>query len=108
MTTTRIKAEGFPDLADEVLYPRLSEHKMAALAAKGERRSFAVGEILYEQGERDAPFFVIESGRVDFIDHKPGKEMWIAEADAGTFIGDMTAGAVWELLRERGLYTEEG
>ena len=62
---------------------------MAWLAEKGERRSFAAGEVLYEQGLRDAPFFVIESGRVDLIDHKPGKEIWIAEADAGTFIGDI-------------------
>ena len=89
MTTTRIKAEQFPDLADEALYPRLSEQKMAMLAKKGERRSFAPGEVLYEQGLRDAPFFIIESGRVDLIDRKPGKEVWIAEADAGTFVGDI-------------------
>jgi len=89
MTTTRIKAEPFPDLADEVLYPRLPEHKMAWLAEKGERRSFAPGEVLYSQGLRDAPFYVIERGRVDFIDRKPGKEVWIAEVDAGTFIGDI-------------------
>jgi thioredoxin reductase (NADPH) len=89
MTTTRIRAEDFPDLADTTLYPRLSESKMSWLAEKGERRSFAPDEVLYEQGQRDAPFFVIESGRVDFIDHKPGKEVWFAEADAGTFIGDI-------------------
>ena len=89
MATTRIKAENFPDLADPVLYPRLPEYKLAALAAKAERRSFAAGEVLYEQGERDAPFFIIERGRVDLIDHKPGKDMWIAEADAGTFVGDI-------------------
>ena len=89
MTTTRIKAEPFPDLADEVLYPRISDQKMEWLAAKGERRSFAAGEVLYEQGLRDAPFFVIESGRVELIDRKPRKEVWIAEADAGTFIGDI-------------------
>jgi len=89
MTTTRIKAEGFPDLSDPVLYPRLAPHKMEMLAKKGKRRAFAVGEVLYEQGERDAPFFIIEKGRVDIIDHKPGKEIWIAEVDAGTFIGDI-------------------
>jgi thioredoxin reductase (NADPH) len=89
MATTRIKAERFPDLDNEVLYPRLSEQKMAWLAERGVRRSFAAGEVLYEQGLRDAPFFVIESGRVDLIDRKPGKEIWIAEADAGTFIGDI-------------------
>ena len=89
MTTTRVKAEGFPDLADEVLYPRLPDYKLEMLATKGSRRSFAVGEVLYEQGERDAPFYVLESGRVDFIDHKPGKDVWIAEADGGTFCGDI-------------------
>src|SRR5262245_4842132 len=62
---------------------------MAFLASKGERRSFEPGEVLYQQGSRDAPFYVIERGRVDFIDHKPGKDIWIAEADGGTFIGDI-------------------
>ena len=89
MTTTRIRAEPFPDLADEVLSPRLEEHKMAWLAEKGELRSFEAGEVLYEQGLRDAPFYVIRSGRVSFLDRKPGKEVWIADADAGTFIGDI-------------------
>lgn len=89
MTTMRIKAEGFPDLADPVLFPRLPAHKLEMLATKGRRRSFAPGDVLYEQGERDAPFYILESGRVDFIDHKPGKDIWIAEADGGTFIGDI-------------------
>src|SRR5207237_5128367 len=65
------------------------EHKLAWLGEKGELRSFEVGDVLYEQGLRDAPFYVIRSGRVNFFDRKPGKEVWIAEADAGTFIGDI-------------------
>jgi thioredoxin reductase (NADPH) len=89
VTTTRIRSEGFPSLDDTTLYPRLSDEKLGWLASKGLRRSFEPGDVLYEQGERDAPFFVIESGRVNFLDHKPGKEIWIAEADAGTFIGDI-------------------
>jgi thioredoxin reductase (NADPH) len=89
MATTRYRSDRIPDLADEALFPRLSEHKLAKLAAKGERRSFAPGEILYEQGLRDAPFYVIERGRVELLDRKPGKEVLIAEADTGTFIGDI-------------------
>ena len=49
MATTRIKAERFPDLADEVLYPRLPEHKMAWLAEKGEAPEtpvILIGELL--------------------------------------------------------------
>ena len=84
-----VRADHFPDLADEVLYPRLAEAKLERLAERGERRSFAPGEVLYEQGQRDAPFYVLERGRVRFIDHYPGKHVWIAEADGGTFIGDI-------------------
>ena len=86
---TQIRAENFPDLGDEVMYPRLSAEKLARLAERGERRSFAVGEILYEQGQRDAPWLVVERGRVRVLDRKPGKDIWIAEADAGTFLGDI-------------------
>jgi thioredoxin reductase (NADPH) len=88
-TPTQIRAENFPDLGDEVMYPRLSEEKLQRLAEQGERRSFAAGETLYEQGQREVPWFVVERGRVRVLDRKPGKDIWIAEADAGTFLGDI-------------------
>ena len=84
-----IRSERFPDLADEVLFPRLSDDKLAWLAERGERRSFQPGEVLYEHAVRDAPFYVIERGRVEFIDRRPGKDVYIAEADSRTFIGDI-------------------
>ena len=88
-TPTQIRADEFPDLGDELLYPRLSEPKLARLGDLGERRSFAAGETLIEQGQRDAPWLVIERGRVRVLDRKPGKDVWIAEADAGTYLGDI-------------------
>jgi thioredoxin reductase (NADPH) len=86
---TTHRAEQFPDLQDEVMYPRLSEAKLQRLAEQGTRESFEEGEVLYELGQRDAPFFVIERGRVNLLDRKPGKEIWVAEADSGTFLGDI-------------------
>lgn len=86
---TQIRAENFPDLGDEVMYPRMSAAMIERMAQEGTRRSFAPGEVLYEQGERDAPFFVIERGRVHVLDRKPGKDVWVAEADSGTFLGDI-------------------
>jgi thioredoxin reductase (NADPH) len=86
---TTYRAEQFPDLQDEVMYPRLSEAKLQRLAEQGTRESFEEGEVLYELGQRDAPFFVIERGRVNLLDRKPGKEIWVAEADSGTFLGDI-------------------
>ncbi len=88
-TPAQYTAPEFPDLGDAVMFPRLSEAKVAKFAKHGERRSYAEGETLYAQGERDAPFFVIERGRVKLLDRKPGKDIWIAEADAGTFLGDI-------------------
>jgi thioredoxin reductase (NADPH) len=83
-----VKAETFPDLSDEVLFPPVSEAKLERLARMGERRSFAKGDVLFEQGVRDAPFFVIERGVVDFFDHHPGKDVWFARQDH-SFIGDI-------------------
>ncbi len=71
------------------LFPRLSDAKLEWLGKRGERRSFQPGEVLYEHGARDAPFYILESGRVEFIDRKPGKDVYIAEADSHTFIGDI-------------------
>jgi thioredoxin reductase (NADPH) len=84
-----IKAETFPDLSDEDLFPLLSDAKLERLAKMGERRSFAKGETLFEQGVRDAPFFVIERGVVDFFDRHPGKDVWFARQDH-SFIGDIS------------------
>jgi thioredoxin reductase (NADPH) len=90
MATTQIlRSERFPDLADEVLFPRLSDAKVQWLGERGKRHTFEPGEVLYEHGVRDAPFYVIERGLVEFIDRKPGKDVYIAQADSGTFIGDI-------------------
>ena len=83
-----VKSETFPDLSDELLFPSLSEAKLERLAKMGERRSFAPGDVLFDQGVRDAPFFVIEHGVVDFFDFHPGKEVWFARQDH-SFIGDI-------------------
>jgi CRP-like cAMP-binding protein len=88
--TRVLRSETFPDLADEVIYPRLSEAKLAWFREHAcARRSFAPGEVLYEHAVREAPFFVIEQGLVEFVDRKPGKDVHVAQADGGTFIGDI-------------------
>src|ERR1700730_6944921 len=90
MATSQVtRSEQFPDLADEVFFPRLSDAKLAWLGERGRRRTVAPGEILYEHAVRDAPFFIIERGLVEFIDRKPGKDVYIAQADSRTFIGDI-------------------
>jgi thioredoxin reductase (NADPH) len=90
-TTRVVRSDRFPDLSDEVLFPRLSEGKLQWLAKRGRRLSFEPGDVLYEHGERDAPFYVIERGLVEFVDRKPGKDVYVANADSRTYIGDIAA-----------------
>jgi thioredoxin reductase (NADPH) len=90
-TTQVIRSERFPDLSDEILFPRLSDAKLAWFAKRGVRRTFQPGEVLYEHAVREAPFYVIERGLVEFVDRKPGKDVYVAQADGRTFIGDIAA-----------------
>src|SRR3954470_1053553 len=91
MATTRVMRTDFPDLADEVMFPRLSDAKIEWLAEQGERRSFAAGDVLYEHAQRDAPFYVIDRGLVELVDRKPGKYVHVAHVDARTLLGDIAA-----------------
>ena len=90
-TTEVVRSDRFPDLGDEVLFPRLSDGKLQWLAKRGRRLSFEPGDVLYEHGQRDAPFYVIERGLVEFVDRRPCKEVYIANADSRTYIGDIAA-----------------
>lgn len=67
-------ATGFPDPDDKVLIPRLDDAQRERIATRAGRRSFAAGATLFEQGMRDAPFFVIERGCVDFYDSRPATD----------------------------------
>jgi len=90
-TTQVVRSDRFPDLSDEVLFPRLSDGKLRWLAKRGRRLNFEPEDVLYEHGERDAPFYVIDRGLVEFVDRKPGKDVYIANADSRTYIGDIAA-----------------
>jgi thioredoxin reductase (NADPH) len=86
----RVKAEPFAELSDEVLFPRLSDAEMEQLAERGERRTYETDELLFEHGERNAPFFVIEAGIVDIVETRVEEDVWFARMDRGTFIGDVS------------------
>src|ERR1700741_1342860 len=85
----KVKADHFPDLADEVMYPRLSDAKIERLKQKGDLVHYEAGDVLYEQGQRNAPWLVIVSGSVHIVDRQPDRNVWVAEADDRTFVGDI-------------------
>ena len=47
------------------IFPCLSEQQFEVLGRYGERRRFAAGSVLYEQGQRHIPMFVIVSGAIE-------------------------------------------
>ncbi len=50
--------------------------------------SLSPGKILFAQGQRETPFWVVLSGAVDVIDRQPDGDRYFAQCQAGTFIGD--------------------
>ncbi len=100
------KAEGFLDPGDPTLFPRLTAAQIEQLAEVTEKRSFSPGEILFRQGQRDTPFWIVLSGAVDIIDHQPEGDRYFTQCRPGTFIGDV-AMFTGEPTIARGVIAEE-
>jgi thioredoxin reductase (NADPH) len=100
--TTRAET---PDLYGA--YPRLSEHQIAALAARGDRRATRAGDVLYREGETQRDFFVIVSGMVAVVEGLDGEERLLGLHGAGRFLGEISlltgeAAFVSAVIREPG------
>ncbi|MEM1209618.1 MAG: FAD-dependent oxidoreductase [Planctomycetota bacterium] len=96
MTTTptqpRRPAFSITDLVppdDPVLHPALTERQLREVAALAHCREYAPGEVMFEQGQRNAPLIVLESGSVDIYDRTQPGDTLIARVIAGRFVGDL-------------------
>ncbi len=86
------RAEGWPALPmvdDAVAFPTLDDSELAVLEALGTRRSVAVGEYLYREGDITYDFYVILSGAVEVVVHADGEERIINRRGAGRFLGEL-------------------
>jgi thioredoxin reductase (NADPH) len=83
------RAEDFLDPDDRLLFPRLNKVQIEQVAAVAVRVLLAPGEILFEQGQRDTPFYVVEAGAVDIFDRRPEGARHFTQCRARTFIGDI-------------------
>ena len=86
-----IRVDDFLDPYDLTLFPRLSEAQVGNLADSdsAEQMSLTAGEMLFEQGQRETPFYVVQTGAVDIFDHRPEGARYFTQCRAGTFIGDI-------------------
>ncbi|MEU7698085.1 FAD-dependent oxidoreductase [Streptomyces sp. NPDC039028] len=71
-------------------FPRLTSEQLQDLAAHGERRRAAEGEVLYREGEPFREFLVILSGAVEILhDHGGRDERSVAVHGPGRFLGEL-------------------
>lgn len=78
------------DLSDPVMFPVLPDHLLEAIARQAVCREFEPGQVLFEQGVRQAPFLVVEEGRAVFFDRTlPDQaDVYFSQIAAKMFIGD--------------------
>jgi thioredoxin reductase (NADPH) len=88
--TSPAPVEGFLDSDHPTLFPRLTAAQIDELAENAETLSLSPGEVLFEQGQRDSPFFVILSGAIDVIDRHPEGDRYFAQCQPGTFAADIS------------------
>src|ERR1700758_4817018 len=74
---------------DGAAFPTLSPEEIAVFEAVGERRTVAVGDVLYRQGDPTYDFFVMLSGAVDIVIHMDDDERVIAHHGSGRFLGEL-------------------
>jgi thioredoxin reductase (NADPH) len=71
-------------------FPVLTMEQINRVRALSKVRNVAVGEILFEPGDLDVPFFVLLSGALDVVQPGPRGEQLIVTHHAGMFTGEMT------------------
>src|SRR6266404_7942664 len=86
------RAEGWPALPmadDAVAFPTLDDSELAVLEALGSRRSVAVGEYLYREGDTTYDFYVILSGATEIVVRSESEERIITRQGPGRFLGEL-------------------
>ena len=75
---------------DAVAFPTLDDSELAVLEALGSRRSVAVGEYLFREGDATYDFYVILSGAAEIVIRSDGgEERIIARHGPGRFLGEL-------------------
>ena len=82
-------ASEYPNPNDPILYPRLTEAQLATIAEYATCREFQAGELLFDQAVRNAPFYILERGALEFFDSQPESDHYFARLPEGTFAGDI-------------------
>src|SRR6202045_2368965 len=88
-------------------FPILTASQISRIRSVGKLRHVQAGEILFEPGDMNVPFFVLLSGRMEIVQPDLAGERAIAKHGPGGFTGEMTMISGRRCL-VRGRVTESG
>ncbi|MGC2768976.1 MAG: FAD-dependent oxidoreductase [Candidatus Acidiferrum sp.] len=88
-------------------FPVLSVSQIDRIRACSRSRQVAAGDILFEPGDENVPFYVLLSGGMEIVQPDPSGEHLIAKHGPGEFTGEMTMISGRRCL-VRGRVTEPG
>src|SRR5215831_8842336 len=71
------------------IYPRLNDHQLAVIEAYGPRRRYPAGAILFEEGQRHIPVFVVLAGAIEVRRRTRSGNELIATEERGMFSGEI-------------------
>ena len=73
----------------EQIFPKLTPAQLSRTAAHGHIRTMEDGEVLYEQGHRAAPFFVVVSGELEVVRPSLPVETLVTVYEPSQFTGEV-------------------
>ena len=73
----------------EKIFPKLTPAQLSRTAAHGHVRAMEYGEVLYEQGDSSAPFFVVVSGELEVVQPSVPVEILVTVYEPGQFTGEV-------------------
>ena len=73
----------------EQIFPKLTPAQLSRIAARGHIRAMKDGEVLYEQGQSTAPFFVVVSGELEVVRPSVPAETLVTVYEPGQFTGEV-------------------
>lgn len=73
----------------DIAFPVLEPRDIAALAGRGTTRDVRAGEVLFDEGDRGFPFFVVLEGGIEIVEHSRGTPHTVVVHRPGEFTGDV-------------------
>ena len=83
-----------PDMAEELarcaIFASLERSTLSALAATGQRRTWAAGKVIFQRGDAGDHMLAITAGRVRLsLGSAQGKELMLRHLEAGDVLGEL-------------------